>query len=438
MKKIYSEEDLGILNQVYDCLTNDGVVEYTDDDSKNSIVDLSFADLLSQPDLTRFIPEAVTYILREAQEPITIVSDTCFQEIRMELGQRVEIGAIGAIEAKKIPFSQEYPEAMWNYDGGDMIALSIEKYGVMLKVPQEVIDMNLFDVFGIFLRASGRSIGRIKETDATRMFDSMGVPVFDNLVPTNSQYGVCTGRDVTGAQNGSMTTNDIFDMYAFGQMRGFNMNTLIMNPLSWRMFMADPETREVVLKGATVASRKIPTGSYSPGWGVGHKGLGVVTRATGGQTAGTAQGPPSTAGKIGASPWVTTLNPLASSYTIAPNYLPSPLQVLVTPYVSYTAGTTVGEAGRADVIMVDSERAGIMATNGKGIEAEEFQKPETDITAMKVRAYWGTGALEQGKGVLTAKDVVIARNYSFENANNATISGFDHTTAISNSGKSQG
>ena len=60
------------------------------------------------------------------------------------------------------------------------------------------------------------------------------VTVFDNASPTTTadpnEYGTTTGRDITGAFNGSMTLNDIFDMYAFMAMRGFIPDTLIMHP----------------------------------------------------------------------------------------------------------------------------------------------------------------------------------------------------------------
>jgi len=437
MKKLYSEEDLGILNQIYDCLTNDGVVEYEDNKGNPAVGEMTFNDLVTNKDLTRFIPDTVTYVIREALEPALLVVPNCFTPIRMDFGQRVEIGSMGAVEPRKIPVGVEYPQVMWNYGAGDMVALTIEKYGCQIMVPDEVIDLNLFDVFGLFLRAVGRGLGRMQEQQGVQMLDAMGTILFDNAVPTGSQYGVCTGRDRTGSQNGSMTANDVFDMYAWLVMRGFTPDTLIMNPLAWRMFMTDTEMREVVLKGMTLASRRMPAGAAAAGWGTSHNKRGIVTSATGTATAAAAgQGPPSTTGKTGANPWVSTLNPLGATFNIEPSYLPSPLKVLVTPYNRYTPGSQVGEAGRSDIVMLDSENCGILATNGRGVETMEFKKPEQDIQAIKVRQFWGMQALEQGKSVGVAKDIVIARNYDFTNVNYVTLTGLDHTTAISNSGVS--
>jgi hypothetical protein len=220
-------------------------------------------------------------------------------------------------------------------------------------------------------------------------------------------------------------------MYAWLTMRGYTPDTMIINPLSWRMFMADTETREVVLRGATLASRQLPQGVASPGWGTSHDGKGIVTKAFGsGTPAAGGKGTPETTGKIGANPWVNTLNPLAASFNIPPNYLPSPVEVLVTPHMPYTAPASVGASGRADVVLLDSNMAGILGTNGRGMDTEEFNKPETDIRAMKVRQFWGFGVLEQGRSVGVAKDVVIARNYNFENFNNQQISALTHTTPL--------
>jgi hypothetical protein len=50
---------------------------------------------------------------------------------------------------------------------------------------------------------------------------------------------------------------------------------------------------------------------------------------------------------------------------------------------------------------------------------------------MKIRERWGMQLLEQGKGVAIARNVVIARNYVFENTNSVTLLEHDFTAAIS-------
>ena len=80
--------------------------------------------------------------------------------------------------------------------------------------------------------------------------------------------------------------------------------------------------------------------------------------------------------------------------------------------------------------MADSQNAGLLMTK-EGISMDEWADPERDIRSMKIKERWGMALLAQGKGVAVAKNVVITDNYSFENANNATLqSGANDATAL--------
>ena len=184
--------------------------------------------------------------------------------------------------------------------------------------------------------------------------------------------------------------------------------------------------REQVLNGSTLATRQAPRGEGSMGWGTSHMGLGARTSQTGLQTI-----EPGQASKLGASAWTQTLNALAASYMIAPKYLPSPLQVLVTPYLPYTPPASAAAtpySGRTNLIMVDSSRCGLLVTRD-AVSTEEFDDPARDIRALKIRERYGFGFLEQGKAITVARNVAIARNYQFENANNVTLSNLSASTS---------
>ena len=209
--------------------------------------------------------------------------------------------------------------------------------------------------------------------------------------------------------------------------------------VAWATFMTDPEMREIVMKGATLATNKLPDGSYSPGWGTSHNGMGLRTTATGaGSATGYGTGPDSVLGKIGANPWVSTLNPLAASFNIQPSYLPTPLTVLVSPYVAYTAsGATIAsgtpEVSRTypttNIIMLDSNNCAVLIQRTP-VQTEEFDDPAHDIRALKIMEKWGMQLMEQGKAVAKASEVVIARNYVFENSNVTALQPIDITEAI--------
>ena len=206
-----------------------------------------------------------------------------------------------------------------------------------------------------------------------------------------------------------------------------------------KTFAIDPDVREIVLKGATIASRRLPEGTYSPGWGTSHEGKGLRTTATGAGTAyGYGTGPDTVLGKIGANPWVSTLNPLAATFNVAPQYLPTPLRVLVTPYARYTqGGRTISTGSPAvtrsypttDIPMLDSTQCGVLVQR-MPVSTEEYDDPARDIRAMKIMEKWGMHLLEQGKGVAVARSVVITRNYVFDNSNVVTLNPLDYTAAV--------
>jgi len=367
--------------------------------------ELTMKDLVTTKHATRFVPKVVQTVVRDALEPSLLVVPNLFQPIRMKAGRTIEIGALGALTAGYIAEGQEYPQRDLSMDGGDMVSVSIRKAGLMVNVTDEVIEENLFDVFGLWLRLAGNALARLKEQTAIRLLNEMGIVYFDNANPGNAVRGSTTGRDVTGAFNGSMTLNDIFDMFSFMVLNGFNPDTLIMNPLAWAMFATDPDVREIVLKGATLGSRRLPNGSPSPGWGTSHGGWGLRTTATGSGT------PDPVLGKVGANPWVLSTNPLAATFNVQPEYLPGPLKVLVSPWVPYnsTDETTT-------VILADSSRAGVIVIKNE-VQTEEFDDPARDIRNLKINERYGFGLMEQGKGLVVARNIVVARNYNFENRN---------------------
>jgi hypothetical protein len=417
-----TKDDRAAFDKVYTAFTNQGYVEH--EDGSSDVLEVN--DLVATPDVARFIPQVVETVVREALEPQLLIIPNLFEQVSIERGSRVQIGAIGALSAAEVPEGGEYKQVDIQMDGGDMVAVNISKHGLMIKVTDEVITENQFDIIGLWLRAAAKALARHKEQYAMRLINEMGITVFDNTTPASAMYGSTTGRDITGAGNGSMTANDIWDMYAELMLRGFSADTALMHPLGWRCFMNDPEMREQVLKGSTLATRQAPKGSFAKAWGTSHGGLGVRHTATGQETV--TQG---TSTKIGASAWVNTLNALGATFNLAPQYLPTPLRVLVTPYIPYTppAGSAATPySGRTNVIMADSSNCGILVTK-ENVTTEEFDDPARDIRSLKLRERWGMAFVEQGKSITKAANIAIARNYVFENTNAITLGNLSASTA---------
>ena len=420
---------------IYDIFTNNGVVGVETEDRdklslqfdfndvfkidsvmKNEGLD-EFKDVFFTEDLTRFIGTTVTSIVQEAVEPELLVVPNLFKSIAYEgPGRTVEIGGVGALHAAEVPEGQEYPEADFSYGDGYIIQLGIAKHGLKLRITQEVIDDNLFDVFGMWLQMAGRALARHKEEYGIMLLNDMGITVADNgQAKDQTELGHMTGRDIEGAYNGTMTANDIFDMWVYGYLRGFNYDTLLMNPLAWKVFMNDDKAREIFFSNGVIASNRQPDGSGASTFGAGFGGLGYKSDPYGNDynNLGT--------GLAGPNPFTQNLNPLGASFNIAPKYLPSPLKIIVSPHVGYGSSTVGGKAVKVtDIMMADSQNAGLLMTK-EGISMDEWADPERDIRSMKIKERWGMALLAQGKGVAVAKNVVIADNYQFENVNNADL-----------------
>jgi hypothetical protein len=78
--------------------------------------------------------------------------------------------------------------------------------------------------------------------------------------------------------------------------------------------------------------------------------------------------------------------------------------------------------------MTDSSRCGILVTRDP-VSTEEFDDPLHDIRAIKLKERYGFAAYEQGKSVTIARNIAIARNYSFENSNAVTLGNHNPATA---------
>jgi hypothetical protein len=407
------QENRTKFSNVYNAFTNHGRVL----DKEGKFHKFEMKDLVTQEDLMRFVPATIETVVREAVEPNLFIVDRLFTKVSFERGTRIQIGALGALEAARVGANGEYQERTLDLDGGDMVAVTTDKYGLKLSLTEDVVKDSAWDVINVWLRAAGKALARLKERQAAKLINEMGYTVFDNVDPANSYLGSTTGRGITGGVNGSMTANDVFDLYAYLLNRGGSPDVLLMHPLAWKIFMCDTEMREVVLAGNTVVSRRAPNGGPAIVYNTTHSGMGLRMAGTGtGTTSGnTVKGP---------SAWTNTLNPLGASFNIAPKYLPAPLEVIVTQYVPFAYGTANYErmdAGcRSNITMVDSENVGLIGQSEEPT-TDRWQDPERDIVNIKIREQYGFAILEQGKLIATARNIAMSRNYNFENVNYQTL-----------------
>lgn len=407
--------DMQKLDRVYTVFTQAG--RYSDDFDKR----LTISDLVTTEDLAPFVPKVVKRIIIEAIEPNMLIIPNLFTRLDLPEGQMVEIGAIGSITAGKVAQGDLFPQTTIATDTvGSTVAITVSKYGCAINISREAIKDNQFDVITLWLRAAGAALARLKESLGVRLIDQMGITVYSNSDPTNSENGVLTGRNITGTQNGTMTLNDVFDMWAYLALRGFVPDTLLMSPLAWKVFAVDAQLREIVMKGAVLATRRMPLGHGNKGWRelFNPSGLGLKYTATGTST-----------DLSGASAYTQTFTPVGATWNIPPSYLPTPMKVLVSHLVPFVPSSGNTKA-LTNIIMADSQRCGILVERELP-HTDEDNIFEREVHQVHVSERYGQGVFDQGKGIVIARDVVIDRNYIFDNANTQTLAAIDTQSSIS-------
>lgn len=363
---------------------------------------VKLTDALSVPNAPMLMPKVISNIVKEAQEPL-LVGTSLLQRINYSYGQTITFPAVGALVAADIAEGQEYPERSLQM-GGATVTANIGKSGVAVKVTDEMIRYSQFDVIGMHLRAAGRALARHKEVKIFNLIRAMGVPVFDNVNPTKSLKGVMTGRDLSGAGNGSVTMDDLFDAYAQVITQGFFPNTLLMHPLTWVMFVKDATLRSFVLQngGGTFfatwtgnpAGRAPWDNSSQGGLGV-SSGQNILPGQT--STGGTA---PHGLEPSGLLDHPQTIN----SAPVLPNYFNVPFRIIVSPFVPYDPRKKL-----TDIYMFDASELGVLIVDEE-VMTEEFDDPRVDIRKIKLRERYGLGILNEGKAIATLKNVHVVPN----------------------------
>lgn len=359
-------------------------------------------DALSTPNAPMFFPKVIEQVVREAAEPL-LVGTSLLQRINYSgKGQTITFGATGALTAADIAEGQEYPIRQLQ-SGAGTVRAEIGKVGLAVQVTEEMIRYSQWDVIGLHLRAAGRALARHKEVKVFNHIRSHGVAVFDNVRPTQSLLGVTTGRDLDGAANGSLTMDDLFDAYAQVLMQGYMVDTLLVHPLTWVMFVKDPVLRSFVL--ANGGGTFFASWTGNPGarfWeGSSQSGLGMATGMTmnPGQTS-TGGTPPA---GLTPTPLLSYPQTLTSAPQI-PNYFNVPMRIIVSPFVPFDPRRKL-----TDIYLFDSRELGALIVDEE-IMTEEWDDPSVDIKKIKMRERYAIAILQEGQAIAKIMNVHVVPN----------------------------
>jgi hypothetical protein len=350
----------------------------------------SIQDAISTPSSPLTFKRVISEVVQEAVEP-NLIGTSLLSRIDYDgYGSTITFGTMGAVGGIQLDMAegQEYPE-FGIQTGNGTVTANIGKSGLALKVTEEMIKYSQWDIIGLHLRQAGYAMARNKERKIFDLINRLGVVVFDNSNPANSEIGRTSGRDLTGAGNGSMTVDDLFDMYAKTLERGFTPNVCLVHPLAWATFLKDPVLREFALQsGGTQGAwfNGLPT-NVSPNTPDVWKSLGKM------------QGP------TAMDPSPAERAPTQQSTMTMPGLFPfGGLRIIPSPNVPFD---TVNKT--TSIIMMDTSNLGAIVV-AEDPMSEQWDDPARDVMKIKIRERYGMVLFNEGLAVSVAKNVSVDPN----------------------------
>lgn len=358
---------------------------------------MSMQDALAMWEAPLFIPKVVNNVVQEAVEPL-LIATSMLTRIPFQPGTMVDLPVMGAVDGDfDVGEEESFPELRVFYAGGAQIG-KIGKQGVAVRFTEEVLRYSQFDVVSMAVRQAARAIARNKEEQIFNMWYRVAAVSHDNQSPLTASFGTTTGRDMTGAQNGTITMDDIFEMFATIMHNGYNPNMLLLHPLTWLMFVQDAQLRAFAQMNQSSFFGSQWTGSparndfqsYRGGEGV----SGGQARAHGFE--------PDPGGIL--QPNANDFSQNLTSAPVLPNYFGIPFRIVVSPFVPYDAANNT-----TTILMADSNELGFYIEDHP-IQTSEWTDPETDILKIKLKERFTLREKNRGLGLAVAKNVVVAAN----------------------------
>jgi hypothetical protein len=322
---------------------------YINEDSRVTI-----KEAFASPDAPILFPRIINRTLREAAEPEALITPL-LSTVRLGKGRSMEFPAVNAIQAAEIPEGQEYPEQALAF--AKQIEGKVSKKGVKIVFTEEVIQDSLWDIVGLHVRAAGRAMARLKEQIALARFAGAATVVFDN---DNGAVDDTTGLGYAGTANLTMTWDDVVDMAAVLMAENHVATDFIVHPLMWSIFLKNEAFH----------------------------------------------------GPDGANYQGARERKLGSKEGVVNSTAPLGLNVLVSPFVSFTAKSGATPA-KSDVFLIDRSEVGVMLVKDD-MSTDEWNDPTRDIRSMKLKERYDIIMLGDGEGITVAKNVRLARNYEVQ------------------------
>lgn len=332
-------------------------------------------------DLPLLIPRTISTMVREAIEP-NLVLTPLLTRINYSAGTRLSFPTFGGLAnaAADLAEGEEYPEG--TMEMGGQTECIIGKSGIAVKVTEEQRRYSQFDIISMNVRAAGRALARLKERKVADLITNNATVLINN---DDAAARRTTGRDYAGAYNGTLTLDDIFNVWSVMVNTGFVPNTLIMHPFAWKIFAEDGMQKLFGFQnGMQNMLWQLPQGNpgNAPNW-----------RQT----------------MLNQNSYVTDPQNLATTFTRVPSLFPTQFNIIVSPYMTFKASEN-----KTDIVFCDINELGILVVDEE-VTSDEWTDPARDIMKMKFRERYGLAIKNDGRAVGVLKNVTIGKNIDFGN-----------------------
>lgn len=369
---------------------------------------VKMTDALALENATIVIPHVMSQFVKEGVEPM-LVGTRLLQRIQYEPGLQIQFPAIGALYAEDVAPGQSLPEITPDLGGQATNEIKVGKSGLAIKLFDDMMRFSQYDLVGFWLRLAGNALARHKEQKIFEFINSMGTVVFDNTTRTNGLTGKYTsGRTNTGTLNGSITMDDIMEMYTTGLNQGFIMDTILIHPLSWLMWLRDPVLRAFQLQYGG--------GAWWNTWQGDPKGKDELAAFSPlGEGSGRSDNQPSDAEDAPTATPIADLDQNIDARPQPPSYLGLSFNIIVSPFVPFNV-----TANTADLMMFNSQNLGALIVD-RDPRVQEWKDPLLDMTKLQISETYGLAIYNEGQAIVVAKDVKITRNLVSEESVTPTL-----------------
>lgn len=338
----------------------DGFIKAMDGEDINGLDGVpSMRDFLSTPSAQILMPKVTIGAMREVAEPMYIASQF-LQKVRLKSGASMIFPSIGTIaRAYDIAEGQEIPEETMDWQLHEGTEVKVGKVGLRLRFTDEMISDSQWDIIAMMIKAAGRAIARHKEKKVFTAFRNHGHVIFDNKDANPELH--TTGCDIDGNLNNTLAAEDLLDIMISVMANEFNPTDLIMHPLAWTAFARSELTGGLLINnqmGGHMAAKQYPKGGSFE------------------------MGPDSIQGR-----------------------LPFAFKVNLSPFANIDKKERL-----FDITCLDRNNVGVLLQK-TDLTTERFDEPARDVQNMKFVERYGVGILNEGRGVVNAKNISMEKSY---------------------------